>query len=139
MGSQKDVMELFAERDLRQIFSEHDGWKITPASTTRSGGVLYRISRSRWVGEEVAFVAASFTQVPSDETIAALDILPDGSNTVRIKKYLLTPQATDTSCIPPHVRVMPMQAFAFVQGELVWLTKKKNAKKFTAPEQAATA
>lgn len=138
MGSMKDVLELFAERDLRQMFSEYDGWKITPVSSTLTSGGLYRISRGKWVGEEVIFVAVSFDQVVKDETIAALDTQPNGSNAARIKKYLLTPQATNTACVPPHVRVLLMNAFAFTEGRLVWLTKKKNAKQFTC-EQAAIA
>ena len=139
MGSQKDVMELFAERDLRRIFSEYDGWKITPASAALSRGGLYRISRSKWVGEDVAFVAVSFDQVVSDESITALDTIPNGSSAARIKKYLLAPQAANTGGVPPHIRTLLMSSFAFAEGSLIWLTKKKNAKKFMAQNQAAAA
>jgi hypothetical protein len=132
MGSQKDVMALFAERDIRQLFSGSDGWVVEPVP--RTDGCYYRVSRDKWVGEEVVLVAVSFDPAPKDDVIAAFDNLPEGWST-RTKKYLLTPQATDTSAIPPHVRVLLMTAFAFAGGELVWLTKKKNARKFVAPEQ----
>ena len=44
------------------------------------------------------------------------------------KKALLTPR--QPICIPPHIRILLMTAFAFAGGKLVWLTKKKNARKF---------
>lgn len=138
MGSMKDVLELFAERDLRHFFSEYEGWTITPVTSALTSGGLYRITRGKWVGEEVVFIAVSFDQIVKDETIAALDTMPNGNKTARTKKYLITPQATNTNAVPPHVRLLLMSAFAFAEGRLVWLTKKKNAKRF-ACEQAAIA
>ena len=105
------------------MLPEYDGWKIERVQGSRTPGCFYRISRSKWAGTEVAFIALSLDLVPKEELIGALDSLPDGRGSLT-KKYLLTPQATDTSGIPPHVRVLLMTAFAFAQGELVWLTKK---------------
>jgi len=138
MGSQKDVMELFAERDLRQVFSGFDGWTITPAPVSRSPGCFYRATRSKWAGDEIAFVGVSFVPESLDESVNALDILANGQGK-KIKKYLLVPQATDTSGVPPHVRIMHMTAFSFVDGNLVWLTNKKNAKKIVPPERPVAA
>jgi hypothetical protein len=135
-------MELFAERDLRHMLPQYDGWTIEKVQGCKTPGIFYRVSRSKWVGTEVAFIAVSLDEVPTDEMINALDLLPDGRRSLT-KKYLLTPQATDTSCLPPHVRVLLMTAFAFVDGDLVWLTKKKNARQYTcapaapAPEPVA--
>lgn len=126
MGSQKDVMETFAERDIRQLFSEYDGWNVAPVAGTKPAGRFYKITRGQWVGVETAFIAISFDQVPKDDFVAVLDTLADGQG-ARTKKFLLTPQATDTSFIPPHIRILLMNAFAFSEGRLVWLTKKKNA------------
>jgi hypothetical protein len=137
MGSQKDVMALFAERDLHRIFSDYEGWNVAPISVPRPAGYFFRISRRKRVGEEVAFVAVSFDPAPREETTSALDQLTDGRET-RTRKYLLTPQATDTSGVPPHIRVLPMTVFAFAEGKLVWLTRKKNAKRF-AMEPAVAA
>ena len=137
MGSAHDIMELFTERDLHRLFSDYDGWNVAPVNRSRPTGCFYRIFRKKWVGEEVAFVAVSFDRAPREETLAALDALDDARET-RTKKYLLTPQATDSSGVPPHVRVLSMSAFAFAGGELVWLTKKQNAKRFVQ-ETAVTA
>jgi len=129
MGSQKDVMELFAERDLRQHFTEYDGWKIAPAANAPSGVYMYRVSKSKWVGEEVAYVALSLNQEPTEATLAALDSVPE-TRGVTTRKYLLSPQTVNTACVPPHVRIILMNSFAFMEGKLVWLTKKKHAKHF---------
>lgn len=137
MGSARDVMELFAERDIRWLFSGYNGWKVKPVSGLPSTGRFYRVSRGKWVGEEVAFIAVSFDPVPRQEAVSALDALTHGQGS-RTKKYLLTPQATDTSGIPSHIRILPMNAFAFADGELVWLTKKKNAVHYPPEECAIT-
>lgn len=130
MGSSKDVMELFAERDIRRVFSVYDGWNVTPVTASPYAGRFFRVSRNKWVGEEVAFIAVSFDRTPDEDLINALDTLPNGQGS-KTKKYLLTPQAADTSAIPPHVRILLMNAFAFTEGKLVWLTKKKNARTFS--------
>ncbi len=137
MGSSKNVMDLFAERDIRQLFSEYDGWRVTSVSVPRAVGHFYRISRTKWPGEESAFIAVSFDPVPQDETIRTLDLLPDGHGS-RTKKYLLTPQAADTTIVPPHIRILLMNAFAFTEGNLVWLTKKKNVGRFSLEQAVAT-
>jgi hypothetical protein len=137
MGSSKDVMELFAERDIRQVFSEYDGWKVAPVTGAQPAGRFFRVSRSKWAGEEVAFIAVSFDLMPNEEIVSTLNTLSDGRVSLT-KKYLLTPQAADTSDIPPHIRILRMNAFAFAEGRLVWLTKKKNAKSiFLEPAVAA--
>jgi hypothetical protein len=137
MGSAKDIMELFAERDIRRVFSTRDGWTTVPVGTSAGTDHFYRVSRSKWPGDEVAFIAVSFKKSPGEEVINALDLLP-ASQGPRIKKYLLTPQGTDTSSVPPHVKLLLMDAFTYDGGDLVWLTKKKNARKFPA-EQAVAA
>ena len=137
MGSEKDVMELFAERDIRHMLPEYEGWKINRVQRPRAPGCFYRISRSRWAGTEVAFIAVSLDPVPKEALIIALDSLYEGHRSLTTK-YLLTPQATDTSGIPPHIRVLLMTAFAFEGGELVWLTKKKHARRCVPESAAAT-
>jgi hypothetical protein len=136
MGSEKDVMELFAERDIRRMLPEYEGWGIEKVQRPGLTGSFFRISRSKWVGTEVAFVAVSIDRVPREELISTLDSLPNGNGSLT-KKYLLTPQATNTSAVPPHVQILLMTAFAFVQGELVWLTKKKNSLKIEQEKAVA--
>ena len=138
MGSAKDVMELFAERDIRQYFSSFDGWGVAPVKGTPACVPLYRAARGKWAGVEEAFVAVSFSKKPGDDIVSALDQLP-GSQRSRAKMYLLTPQAADTSAVPPHIRVLLMSAFAYTGSELVWLTRKKNSQEFCREESVQPA
>jgi hypothetical protein len=139
MGSHKDVMILFAERDLRRFFSEYDGWNLAPLTSAASTGCLYRASRNRVYHDETAFISVSFDPVPTEESILALESLPSSRGS-RVRKYLLTPQATNTRTVPPHVGILLMDAFAFTAGELIWLTRKKNARQYPpAPPAPAPA
>lgn len=130
MGSTKDVMKLFAERDLRQHFSAFNGWTIAQINGAWPDAYFYKVARGKWAGVEEAFIAVSFSQVPYEEVISALDQITNGPLN-HPKKYLLTPKATDISSVPPHITVLPMNAFAYAGKELVWLTKKKNAMRYT--------
>ena len=136
MGSPKDILVVTAERDIRHMFSVYEGWKVAPVRGPPSAGSFYQASRGRWGGEETAFIAVSFDPVPKEESINALDLLPNSQGS-KTKKYLLTPQATNTSGIPPHIKILPMSTYAFDRGELVWLTNKKNAKKFVPQPSVA--
>ena len=63
--------------------------------------------------------------------------------TVKVKslkgQYLILPKAANVSAIPEPVKVIVMESFGFVDGKLVWLTKKKNAKHYSQPEKPAKA
>lgn len=138
MGSSKDVMELFAERDLRHLLPQYEGWTIESVERHKIPGCFYRVSRSKWVGTEVAFIAVSLDPAPGELLLQTLDSLPAGRGSITTK-YLLTPRGTDTSVVPPHVKILLMTSFAFVDGELVWLTKKKFARHYPCePEPVPT-
>ena len=126
MGSVKDIMELFAERDLRQHFSSYDGWTVMPLADARPDAYFFRAARNRWACTEEAFIAATFSCETDEGVITALEALP-GRNGAKATKYLLTPQAAGTILVPHHIHVLRMNAFAFEDDELVWLTKKKYA------------
>jgi hypothetical protein len=129
MGSQRDVLLTFAERDIRHAFSEFEGWNIAPIIGVQSPHGLYQASRNNVHHEDVAFISVSFDPVPRKSCISALESLPS-SRGAHVKKYLLTPQASEVSALPPYVGILLMTAFAFVNGELVWLTKKKHSKQY---------
>lgn len=131
-------MELFAERDLRHLLPQYEGWTIEPVEGMKVPGCFYRVSRSKWVGTEVAFIAVSLDPVPGELLLQTLDSLPAGRGSITTK-YLLTPRGTDASAVPPQVKILLMTAFAFVDGKLIWLTKKKFARHYPcAPEPAPT-
>jgi hypothetical protein len=127
-------MELFAERDLRHLLPQYEGWTIEPVDLHKIPGCFYRVSRCKWVGTEVAFIAVSLDPTPGDLLLQTLDTLPEGRGSIT-SKYLLTPKGTDTAAVPPTVKILLMTSFAFVDGELVWLSKKKFSRRYS-PEPA---
>jgi len=125
----KDVMTTFAERDLRHLLPQYEGWVIEPVEGQKVPGCFYRVSRSKRVGTEVAFIAVSLDPAPGEFLLETLSSLHEGRGSITTK-YLLTPHGTDTSDVPSKVRILQMTSFAFVDGELVWLTKKKFARRY---------
>jgi microcompartment protein CcmK/EutM len=91
--------------------------------------ILSREVRGR---KETVALAVSYDEEPSTlslETVAAT------INKKTLKgKYLLVPQAADVSAAPKEIKVISMNSFGFVDGNLVWLTKKKNARHYPQPE-----
>jgi len=53
-----------------------------------------------------------------------------------VGQFLLTPNGADVSEVPSYIRVLSMRSFGFTDGNLVWLTKKKNVMKCSAWETA---
>ncbi|MEN6395989.1 MAG: hypothetical protein ABFC78_05850 [Methanoregula sp.] len=99
--------------------------------------ILSREVRGR--KEQVALVV-SYDEEPSTLSLEAV------AATINKKtltgKYLLVSQAADVSTIPKEIKIISMSSFGFVDGNLVWLTKKKNARHYPreeAPVKAGSA
>ena len=129
MGSAQDIMKTFAGMDIRAAFSEKDGWTCTRIAERNSSGTLYLLSRNLPWKHETAALYALFDAAMIPEGIHQLDtIRREGRETVQ--KYLLVPQNTDVSAVPPEIQVLFMHAYGLTEGRLVWLTKKKNAVRY---------
>src|SRR5208337_5527671 len=85
--------------------------------------ILTRDVRGRT--ENVA-LAVSFDEAPS--TLALEDLVASMKGKAPKGQFLIVPNAAVVSGIPKTVQVIFMESFGFVDGKLVWLTKKKNAK-----------
>jgi hypothetical protein len=83
-------------------------------------------------------LAVSFDEEPSVTSLAAMAAGHTGRNALKAQ-YLLVPKAADVTAVPKGIQIISMNAFGFVEGELVWLTKKKNAKHYVQPEEPAKA
>ena len=122
-------MQTYARMDIRAAFSEYDGWKCSSSTGRNQCGILYQISRQiDWKKESAALLVVFDTSMIPDG-ICQLSAIK-GENQEHIKKYLLVPQNTTVSAVPSDIRIMFMHAFGFVEGRLVWLTKKKNAVRY---------
>ena len=128
MGSIRDTMHTFEIRDLHHLLPARDGWEESGQSAV-GNGTLYRYSRVvRGSNEEHAIVLVSYDAVIPADTVSG--VMQQGENGWRNSRYFLfVPQGTDTSAIEPTVQVNFMPGFGFRDGKLVWLAKKKNAKK----------
>jgi len=135
MGSAHDIMQTFASKDLHAQFPDYEGWnwKILPA--TRSGNLVYRVSRNYHYQQQVAIIAVSIEFRPSAGSISALTSVTPG-NQNGTDRYLLVPQGADVSEVPPGIGILTMTAFGFSGGKLVWLSKKKNTMRYSPKESA---
>ncbi len=98
---------------------------------TNTSVTIYTFSRDLWVGSEKVTVISMYSQVVSGEEIANLRSRYS-TGTVKHRIAIMVPDGCDLSSVPEDIRVITMSSFGYDAGKLVWLTKKKNAKKFTS-------
>jgi hypothetical protein len=136
MGSIRDTMHMFEIRDLHHLLPAHDGWENREKSSAGSG-TLYRYSRTVRGNSELATVLVSYDEVVPAGTIS--EVLRHEENGWRNSRYfLLVPQGADVSAVQAPVQVHFMPGFGFRDGKLVWLARKKNAKKVICEYLPAT-
>jgi hypothetical protein len=127
MGAISDSMHSFEMRDLNHLLPAQEGWE-KKEQTSSGYGTLYRYFRTVWNNSEHALVMVSYKAVlPADAISTASWKNENGGRNSRY--FVLVPQGTDVSAVQPPVQVHFMSGFGFRDGKLVWLTKKKNAKK----------
>jgi hypothetical protein len=138
MGSAQDIMQTFAYKEIHAQFRDHDGWVCQQVPSPGTRDTVFFISRDVRGKKETVALAVSFDEEPSVTALAAVSAGHKGRNALKAQ-YLLVPKAADVSSVPKEIQVLSMNAFGFVEGKLVWLTKKKNAKHYVQPEEPAKA
>jgi len=137
MGSEHDIMRTFAVREIHTHFRENDGWEFREVPSPVTRDMAFILSREMQGRKEYVTLVVSYDEKPSLLPLEALFA------TVKVKslkgQYLILPKAANVSAIPEPVKVIVMESFGFVDGKLVWLTKKKNAKHYSQPEKPAKA
>ncbi len=125
MGSNQDIMHNFARQEINRFFSTYDGWTITPLP--EAGGYDRQFSAERTISgnRESKKVLVSFDKCVKKEKIEALRSSVTGpyGQVQKSDVIVIVPQNSDTSCVPPDVRLSFMNSFAFEGNELAW-TKK---------------
>lgn len=112
-----DIMYNVEEREIKGRYSSFDGWSITPLYPKNSEDPHFQVSRRNGQVRETIAVYASYDRKPS------LSAPADGK-----KRAILVPSGADLANLDPKVGVIPMASFGFSGEDLVWQTKKKNAK-----------
>jgi hypothetical protein len=135
MGYSADIMYDFAMKDLRMVFPEYEGWKGQEASSDDLNEKIFSFSRRSQGIQENGMAMVVFDQAISqpeiDSFIAMCAKIPHCT-----KRLLLVPRLSIVGASPGTVQVKEMSAFGYEDGNLVWLTKKKNA---GVPSDTATA
>jgi hypothetical protein len=138
MGSAQDIMQTFANKEIRAQFRDHDGWECKQVPSPGTRDAVFFLSREVRGKKETVALAVSFDEEPSVTALAAVSAGHKGRNALKAQ-YLLVPKAADVSAVPKEIQILFMDAFGFVEGKLIWLTKKKNAKRYQQPEEPAKA
>jgi hypothetical protein len=137
MGSSKDIMQTFAQKEIRAHFKGWEGWSCRQVPSPYGGDMTFILSRDVRGRTENMALAVSYDEDPSTLALEALVASMKGK---ALKgQFLIVPNAAAVSGIPKTVHVIFMESFGFVEGKLVWLTKKKNAKQYSQPEASVTA
>jgi len=125
MGSNQDIMHNFARQEINRFFSTYDGWRITPLPETGGYDREFIVERTISGNREYKKVLVSFEKCIQKEKIEGLRSSVTGPYGQVMKSDILVivPQNSDTSCVPPDVRLSFMNSFSFDGKELAW-TKK---------------
>jgi hypothetical protein len=117
-----DIMLNVEERELKGKYSSFDGWTITRLYPKDPSEPHFQVSRRNGQVLETIAVYAAYNPKPS------LGVLADGK-----KRVVLVPSGADRSNLDPGIGVIPMTSYAFSGKDLIWQTKKKNAKPVVVP------
>jgi hypothetical protein len=125
MGSSQDIMHNFARQEINRFFSTYDGWTITPLP--EAGGYDREFVAERTISgnRESKKVLVSFEKCIQKEKIEGMRSSVTGPYG-QIQKsdiLVLVPQNSDTSCVPPDVRISFMNSFSFDGDALAWMKK----------------
>ena len=133
-------MRQFERKELTQIFPFSDGWKTVSTTCPAFAASVHLFRRDLWVGSEHATVVVVYEPVVSSERVAMIRSRYMNGN-ARDKLVLMVPKGADVASVPNDIGIISMSSFGYDTGKLVWLTKKKNAKKYpgTAPAGQITA
>ncbi|MGA2161935.1 MAG: hypothetical protein ABSG28_07045 [Methanoregula sp.] len=135
MGSAHDIMQTFAYKEIRAHFKECDGWNYRQVPSPYVRDMTCILSREVRGRKETMALAVSYNEDPST---LALEAVAASLNRKSLNgQYLIVPKAANVSAIPKAVHIISMESFGFVEGRLVWLSKKKNAKRYPQPEEFA--
>jgi hypothetical protein len=125
MGFSSDIMHDFVAKEIRNIYSSYDGWKISSHPMGNGYDTLVSLDRREGGHRETVKVFVTFGRsIPPalPEEFARADRAPDGTLT-RYEYAVIAPGNADTSAVPAGIRVYTMKSFAFEGKDLTWVKK----------------
>lgn len=137
MGSSQDIMHQYARQEINRFFSTYDGWKITPLPMAEGYDQKFIAERMVSGKSETKQVLVSFEKSIPKEKLEGMRSSVTGpyGQIQKSDVLLIVPQNSDTSCVPPDVRISFMNSFSFEGEALAW-TKKPVAQSKDNQEKA---
>jgi hypothetical protein len=137
MGSIGDTMHEFEKKELKQVFPSSEGWRPGNAAGSGIRGSTYAFVRDLWVGHETVNVACMYDPVISADTVRYFrQRCQNGDTRAKNGIAILVPAGADVSAVPDGIHVIIMSSFGYEGEKLVWLNRKKNARKYQPAEPA---
>jgi hypothetical protein len=134
MGFSSDIMHDFVAKEIGNIYSSYDGWKISPQPLENGYDTLVVMERRNGGHRDRVKVLVTFGRsvpAPLPEELTRTDRTSDGTLT-RHEYAIMVPANADTSAVPTGIRVHTMRSFVFEGKELAWV-KKPVRKSESAP------
>lgn len=126
MGANNDIMNNFALQELKRIYSNYDGWKMSPQKQVNGYDTLVRLERMSGGHHDIVNVLITFNkEIPANlvEALNKKEKMTDGMVS-RYDSAVIAPTNADTSALPAGLKIYPMNSFTFEGNELVWIKKK---------------
>jgi hypothetical protein len=135
MGFSSDIMDDFVAKEIKNIYSTYDGWKITPRKLDSGYDTLVVLERRNGGHRQCTNMLVTFRKAVPAELLAELhksEKSSDGTVT-RYGFALMVPANANTASVPAGTTIHTMRSFAYDGNALVWL--KKPVRKTAEPEK----
>ncbi len=129
-------MQTYAEKEVRAHFKKFDGWECRQVPSPYIRDMTCIISREVRGRKETVALEVSYDEKPS--TLSLQAVAASLNKKSLNGQYLIVPKASNVSAIPKPVQVIFMESFGYVDDRLVWLSRKKNAKRYPQSEASCT-
>jgi hypothetical protein len=118
-------MHDFVLREIKQIYSSYDGWKISPQKKGTGYDTIVLLERLDKGHREIVRVLVTFKKEITLDMLNEL-IRPEPVNDGIFSRYdyaLIVPAGADTSALPKDLKIFIMKSFAFDGKDLIWVKK----------------
>jgi len=125
MGFSSDIMHDFVAKEIRNIYSSYDGWKISYHPLGNGYDTIVSMERLHGGHRDSVKIFVTFNRsvpVPLPEELTRPDQAADGTIT-RHEYAVMAPSHADTSAVPAGICIYSMRSFAFENKELIWVKK----------------
>jgi hypothetical protein len=136
MGFSSDIMHDFVDKEIKNVYSSYDGWKITPRELGSGYDTVVLLERRNGGHRDSVKVLVTFASSvasPLPEALTRAERYSDGTVT-RQECAVMVPANADTSTVPAGVKIYTMKSFAIEGKELTWV--KKPIRKTEKPKVA---